>query len=131
MVAVKRPDTIASRLGRLLRSRFNHLVTDQEAAAARRFGKKVWQEAQKAARETGNAYREGVTGKNPLREAYQALEVPYGSDWDTIKASYRKLIRLYHPDKHAGDEKKQASATKVMQKLNEAYDLLKKHHGQS
>lgn len=128
---MKRPDTIASRVSRLLRSQFNNLFRDEDREAARRFGEKVWQEAKKAARETQSAYQEGVTGKNPLREAYKALEVPYGSDWETIKASYRKLIRLYHPDKHAGDAKKQASATKVMQQLNEAYELLKKHHGQN
>lgn len=130
MPCVKRPDTITSRVTRLLRSQFSNLLRDEDKEAARRFGKKVWEEAKKAARETHGAYQEGVTGKNPLREAYKALEVPYGSDWATIKASYRKLIRLYHPDKHADDAKKQASATKVMQKLNEAYELLKKHHGQ-
>jgi curved DNA-binding protein CbpA len=38
-----------------------------------------------------------------------------------IRAAYRALSQRYHPDKWNGDR---IEATRLMQKLNEAYDVL-------
>jgi DnaJ-domain-containing protein 1 len=61
-----------------------------------------------------------------LRLAYAALEVPYGSDFATVRKSYRTLMRKYHPDRHAGSPEKQKAATELAQKLTLAYELVAK-----
>ena len=59
-----------------------------------------------------------------LRRAYAALEVPFGSDFATVRKSYRVLMRKYHPDRHAGSPDKQKAATDLAQKLSAAYQLI-------
>jgi DnaJ-domain-containing protein 1 len=59
-----------------------------------------------------------------VRQAYAALEVPYGSDFATVRKSYRALMRKYHPDRHTGSPEKQKAATELAQKLTAAYRLL-------
>jgi DnaJ-domain-containing protein 1 len=62
-----------------------------------------------------------------LRRAYAALEVPPGSDFETVRKSYRNLMRKYHPDRHAASPDKQKTATELAQRLTLAYKLLEKH----
>ena len=62
-----------------------------------------------------------------LRLAYAALEVPYGSDFATVRKSYRALMRKYHPDRHASSPEKQKAATELAQKLTHAYEVIEKH----
>ncbi len=64
---------------------------------------------------------------NEIARAYAALELPVGSDFEAVKASYRRLMRKYHPDRHAGSPEKQRSATELAQRLSEAYAILEKH----
>jgi DnaJ-domain-containing protein 1 len=64
--------------------------------------------------------------EDDIRRAYAALEVPPGSDFETVRKSYRALMRKYHPDKHTGSPEKQKAATELAQKLTEAYKLLEK-----
>jgi DnaJ-domain-containing protein 1 len=59
-----------------------------------------------------------------LRRAYAALEVPFGSDFATVRKSYRALMRKYHPDRHAGSPEKQKAATELAQKLSAAHQLI-------
>jgi DnaJ-domain-containing protein 1 len=61
-----------------------------------------------------------------IRRAYAALEVPPGSDFETVRKSYRTLMRKYHPDKHTNSPEKQKAATELTQRLTEAYKLLEK-----
>jgi DnaJ-domain-containing protein 1 len=61
-----------------------------------------------------------------IRRAYAALEVPPGSDFETVRKSYRALMRKYHPDRHTGSPEKVKAATELAQKLTEAYKLLEK-----
>ncbi len=55
------------------------------------------------------------------KEYYANLEVPCGSDFDTIKKAYRKLLKKYHPDKFYNDAKKLNLSQQVVKKLNIAY----------
>ncbi len=57
---------------------------------------------------------------------YAALEVPYGSDLNTIKAAWRRLQKRYHPDLYSQDPEKIKIAQEVTQGINEAYHELKK-----
>lgn len=67
--------------------------------------------------------------KNPLEQEYYAnLELPYGSGFDEIKASYKRLLKKYHPDKFYGNEKKIAIAQDVVKKLNVAYNYFEKKY---
>ena len=50
-----------------------------------------------------------------------------GSDFETVRKSYRRLMRKYHPDLHAGTPEKQRAATDLTQRLTEAYKTLEKH----
>jgi len=52
--------------------------------------------------------------------------VPYGSQFDTVKAAYRRLMRKYHPDLHGGSPEKLKAATEVSQALTQAYNELEK-----
>lgn len=61
-----------------------------------------------------------------IRRAYAALEVPPGSDFETVRKSYRALMRKYHPDRHTGSPEKLKAATELAQRLTEAYKLLEK-----
>jgi DnaJ-domain-containing protein 1 len=61
-----------------------------------------------------------------IRRAYAAMEVPVGSDFETVRKSFRALMRKYHPDRHAGSPEKQKAATELTQRLTEAYTLLEK-----
>lgn len=65
-----------------------------------------------------------------VASAYATLEVAPGATWDQINASHRVLLKKHHPDRHAGDPAKMAQATAQAQKINEAYQVLKKHLGQ-
>ena len=67
-------------------------------------------------------------GADPkLAKYYANLEVPYGSDLATVKKSWKRLARKYHPDMHHGDPKMQKIANELLQNINSAYDELEKH----
>jgi DnaJ-domain-containing protein 1 len=68
-----------------------------------------------------------AAGDDAIRKAYAALEVPAGSDFETVRRSYRRLMRKYHPDLHGGAPEKQRAATDLTQRLTQAYKALEKH----
>ena len=70
------------------------------------------------------------SGPSELERAYAALEVPYNSDFKTVKKAWRQQLRKYHPDKHAGDAAKQQTAHEISQQINDAYEMIKKHLGE-
>lgn len=62
-----------------------------------------------------------------LQSAYARLQVNKNSSAEEIKASFRRLSKIYHPDKveHLGDEYKK-EASENFQILLQAYELIKK-----
>jgi hypothetical protein len=68
-----------------------------------------------------------ASGDDAIRKAYASLEVPAGSDFETVRKSYRRLMRKYHPDLHAGTPDKNRTATDLTQRLTQAYKTLEKH----
>ena len=68
-----------------------------------------------------------AAGDDAIRKAYAALEVPAGSDFETVRKSYRRLMRKYHPDLHGGTPEKSRAATDLTQRLTQAYKTLEKH----
>ena len=71
--------------------------------------------------------RRTAAGDDAIRKAYAALETPAGSNFETVRRSYRRLMRKYHPDLHGGTPEKQRAATDLAQRLTEAYKTLERH----
>lgn len=75
-----------------------------------------------------------ATSANALDDAYKALGVTKDSSDQEIKRAYRKLMSQYHPDKLMGQgvpEEMISVATEQAKEVQVAYDLIKKHRGQS
>ncbi|HEX9101662.1 MAG TPA: J domain-containing protein [Polyangia bacterium] len=66
-------------------------------------------------------------GDKRLRELYSQLEVPYGAPFEEVKKSFRRLMRKYHPDLHAGNPQKHQTATQLTMSLTQAYNELEQH----
>jgi len=60
-------------------------------------------------------------------EYYNFLHISRNATPDEITAAYKKLSRLYHPDKHI-DEKKKQQALHMFAKLKNAYEVLNDPH---
>ena len=71
--------------------------------------------------------RRTAAGDDAIRKAYAALEIQAGSDFETVRRSYRRLMRKYHPDLHADTPEGQSAATDLTQRLTEAYKTLERH----
>lgn len=54
------------------------------------------------------------------RDFYELMDVPRDAPASVIKKSYRRLARLYHPDKHPGDKKMEEK----FKQISEAYEVL-------
>ena len=84
--------------------------------------------AQAASR--GRDARTQVAGQalDPVLARYYAnLELPYGTGLDTVRLTWRRLVKKYHPDLHSADEQKKRTATELVQGLNRAYEELARH----
>lgn len=58
-----------------------------------------------------------------MKDPYEVLGVPRGSDREKVKAAYRELAKKYHPDQYAGSPLAEL-ANEKMQEINEAYDAI-------
>lgn len=112
-----RKDTVGAKAGRRVRQ-----VRDAAEDA--------WDRAYEAAQARAGA--PGGRGVDPVEQRqrwYRTLELDEGADFEEIRKSYRRLLRLYHPDRHANDPEKYKAATEVTRKITEAYDGLAAIHG--
>jgi len=78
-------------------------------------------------RKAGHQHRYGTQKNKVIARHYANLEIPYGSDWVTVKSAWRKLMRKYHPDLYQGDPKKRETATRLTQELTRSYQALKEY----
>ncbi|WP_044418553.1 TerB family tellurite resistance protein [Halarcobacter anaerophilus] len=80
-----------------------------------------------------NFYREQKANQAlSLEKAYEILESNPTDDSNTLKKNYRKLVKQHHPDIVAGQGASEdiiEQATKKLQEINEAYELIKKSKG--
>lgn len=65
-----------------------------------------------------------------IRRYYANLELPIGASADEVKAAYRRLMRRYHPDRHATDPARAKVANELAQELRRAYEGLMAHLGE-
>jgi len=66
------------------------------------------------------------TPPEELRDDFEKLEVPFGADEETCKAAYKKLMKVHHPDRHAGHEGNFKKATERTARINAAWDRIEK-----
>ena len=67
-----------------------------------------------------------------LEKAYEVLESNINDDNSTLKKNYRNLVKKHHPDIISGQGAAQNiidEATKKLQEINEAYEIIKKDRG--
>ena len=72
--------------------------------------------------------RKGQSKSMSLEDACKILGVNESDDFNTIKKTYRNLVREYHPDIMVAQEKDAAyieEATAKMQEINQAYQVIK------
>jgi len=61
-----------------------------------------------------------------LREDFEKLGVPFGADEKTCKAAYKKLMKIHHPDRHAGHTENFKKATERATRINASLDRIAK-----
>jgi DnaJ-domain-containing protein 1 len=78
--------------------------------------------------ETGRADRAGgperETPPERLRPDFAELELPLGAGPEECKAAYKRLLKLHHPDRHAGHAGNTRRATEKSARINAAYDRI-------
>ncbi|MFB3739790.1 MAG: J domain-containing protein, partial [Candidatus Velamenicoccus archaeovorus] len=62
-----------------------------------------------------------------IEDPYVVLGLPRGASQDQIRAAYRRLAQIYHPDRYQGAPADvRAEAERRMKQVNAAYDALRK-----
>jgi curved DNA-binding protein CbpA len=59
-----------------------------------------------------------------LKRAYRILDAPLSSSASSIKQSYRKLVRRWHPDRYQAGTPQYAEATHMTKLINGAYSKI-------
>lgn len=66
---------------------------------------------------------------HPYAAEYRLLGAPVGSDFETVRRSWRAKVRENHPDQFARDPAAQQAASDRLRAINDAYHRLKTHLG--
>ncbi|MDR1072807.1 MAG: J domain-containing protein, partial [Treponema sp.] len=61
-----------------------------------------------------------------LRPAFAELGVPFGADPEACKTAYKKLLKIHHPDRHAGHAENMRKATEKSTRINAAYERIER-----
>jgi hypothetical protein len=110
-----------------IRGRLWRLLRTEVASRLGKFGTTERKPYQWTYEEPYSSTKSGADTKDArLAGYYRMLELPYGAPLYNVKASYKRLMKKYHPDKFQSDEQRE-TATELVKKLNEAYAELTKH----
>jgi hypothetical protein len=60
-----------------------------------------------------------------LDDCYRLLEVDPSATEEEVKAAYRDLTKVWHPDRFAHDPELQRKAQEKLKAINEAYDAIR------
>lgn len=67
---------------------------------------------------------ENISVPDGYKQDFINLEIPPTASIEQVRQSYKKLLRRYHPDRHADNQQKQQMATTITQKLNVSYQRI-------
>ncbi len=117
--------SLMNRLGRILRSNVSGLK-DRITHADRSF-----ESGHADFRDNRSTFSDKAGPEtNSIEDDYLAnLELAKGASMQEIRSAYKRLIKKYHPDLHAGDEEKREHALIITQKLNGAIDYFEQKYG--
>ena len=59
-----------------------------------------------------------------IKDFYRELDLEPGADLTLIRQTYRQLVKVWHPDRFANDEKLQTLANEKLKKIILAYESL-------
>lgn len=65
-----------------------------------------------------------LTNSLDLQESLSVLEIPSGCSLNDAKASYRDLVRVWHPDRFQSDARLQRRCEEKIKRLNAAYHVV-------
>lgn len=122
---------LLSRLKAIIRSQLNTQLTElfsqitQKKTRQSQYKRQSKYENENESKGT-NSRNENSYQNSKFASYYAALEIPYGSDLNIVKAAWRRLQKKYHPDLYSQDPEKIKIAQEVTQGINEAYFELKK-----
>src|SRR5262245_5968312 len=139
-------DPIFDRLGRLIRSfgvdtnrpaqRSSDPLEQEAEDELEEFLRTGRDEPRRPSSQGSRTYHEQRRQEAPSRgvdpallQAFAVLGLPATASWEEINAAHRTLLKKHHPDRHAGNEALMKQATAQSQKINEAFQTLKKHLG--
>ncbi|MDR2184525.1 MAG: J domain-containing protein [Treponema sp.] len=69
---------------------------------------------------------ETVNIPESLRNDFAELGVPFGAKPEICKNAYKKLLKIHHPDRHAGHPGQMALATERCARINASYDRIER-----
>ncbi|MDR2482000.1 MAG: J domain-containing protein [Treponema sp.] len=61
-----------------------------------------------------------------LRADFAELELPFGASGEECKSAYKRLLKIHHPDRHAGHEGNMKKATEKSARINTAFERIEK-----
>ena len=61
-----------------------------------------------------------------LRPDFAELGLAFGASAEECKDAYKKLLKIHHPDRHAGHAENMRKATEKSSRINAAYDRIEK-----
>ncbi|MDR2402841.1 MAG: J domain-containing protein [Spirochaetaceae bacterium] len=78
-----------------------------------------------------NGYTGGTSGEKSgipesLRPDFAELGVPFGAGAETCKGAYKRLLKVHHPDRHAGHAGNMKKATEKTSRINAAFDRIER-----
>ncbi len=62
-----------------------------------------------------------------IRNAYQMLELPDGTNLPQIQKAWREMVTVWHPDRFPNNPDLQRKAEERTKQINNAYDILKRY----
>ncbi|MEM8997578.1 MAG: J domain-containing protein, partial [Acidobacteriota bacterium] len=68
-----------------------------------------------------------TAGGRGFDELYARLELEPGADSEAVDRAWRRLVRVYHPDRFADDADRFERATRLVAALNDARAELKRY----
>lgn len=74
----------------------------------------------------GQAPRRPSGPPENLRADFAELGVAFGASADECKAAYKKLLKVHHPDRHAGHPGNMKKATEKSSRINAAFQRIER-----